>query len=74
MQEDVFTRVKPLKVRGEGISLAVTIRAFDGDYDLAADFLVSQGLIAENDRAPLFFAAELASEVRMISEGFPRKV
>lgn len=28
MQEDVFTRVKPLKIRGGGISLAVTMRTY----------------------------------------------
>ena len=63
MQEDVFTRVKPLKVRGEGISLAVTIRAFDGDYGLAADFLVSQGLITGRDQAaPVRYCAGSAVE------------
>ncbi len=62
-QEDVFTRVKPPKVSGGGISLAVTSRAFNGDYDLAADFLVSPGQITGGDQAaPVRYCAGSTGE------------
>ena len=50
-RKDLSTRVKPPKVSGRGISLAVTIRAFNGDYDLPAAVLVPQGLITRGDQA-----------------------
>lgn len=50
VKADTFTRVMPLEIRGGGIPHAVTMRTFKYDYDVAADFLVSWGLIAGGDQ------------------------
>jgi FdhD protein len=44
-QEDVLAVEEPLEIRVGGRSLAVTMRTPGHDYDLAAGFLVSEGVI-----------------------------
>jgi FdhD protein len=48
-QEDVLAVEEPLEIRVGGRSLAVTMRTPGHDVDLAAGFLVSEGVITRND-------------------------
>jgi FdhD protein len=48
-QEDLLTVEEPLEIRVGGRSLAVTMRTPGHDYDLAAGFLVSEGVITRSD-------------------------
>ena len=50
MQEDVLAVEEPLEIRVGGRSLAVTMRTPGHDYDLAAGFLVSEGVITRGDQ------------------------
>jgi FdhD protein len=45
--EDVLTVEEPLEIRVGGRALAVTMRTPGSDFDLAAGFLVSEGVIAQ---------------------------
>jgi FdhD protein len=49
MQEDVLVVEEPLEIRVGGRSLAVTMRTPGHDYDLAAGFLVSEGVITRGE-------------------------
>ncbi|MEB0202950.1 formate dehydrogenase accessory sulfurtransferase FdhD [Cryobacterium sp. 10I1] len=53
-REDVLAVEEPLEIRVNGTSLAVTMRTPGNDYDLAAGFLVSEGVISRGEH---FFAA-----------------
>ncbi|MBH0130015.1 formate dehydrogenase accessory sulfurtransferase FdhD [Salinibacterium sp. NK8237] len=53
-REDVLAVEEPLEMRVNGRSLAVTMRTPGDDFDLAAGFLVSEGIITTGDH---FFAA-----------------
>ena len=53
-REDVLAVEEPLEIRVNGRSLAVTMRTPGNDYDLAAGFLVSEGVISRGEH---FFAA-----------------
>lgn len=53
-REDVLAVEEPLEIRVNGRSLAVTMRTPGNDYDLAAGFLVSEGVITRGEH---FFAA-----------------
>ena len=46
-REDMLAVEEPLEMRVNGRSLAVTMRTPGNDFDLAAGFLVSEGIIAE---------------------------
>jgi len=48
-QEDVLAVEEPLEIRVGGRSLAVTMRTPGFDYDLAAGFLVSEGVITRGE-------------------------
>jgi FdhD protein len=45
--EDILAAEEPLEIRVGGTSLAITMRTPGNDFDLAAGFLVSEGVIAE---------------------------
>jgi FdhD protein len=49
-QEDVLAVEEPLEIRVGGRSLAVTMRTPGNDYDLAAGFLVSEGVISRGEQ------------------------
>lgn len=49
-QEDVLVVEEPLEIRVHGRSLAVTMRTPGHDYDLAAGFLVSEGVITSGEQ------------------------
>ncbi|MDJ0322321.1 formate dehydrogenase accessory sulfurtransferase FdhD [Cryobacterium sp. PH31-AA6] len=53
-REDVLAVEEPLEIRVNGRSLAVTMRTPGNDFDLAAGFLVSEGVITTGEH---FFAA-----------------
>ena len=53
-REDVLAVEEPLEIRVTGRSLAVTLRTPGNDYDLAAGFLVSEGVITKGEH---FFTA-----------------
>ena len=53
-REDVLAVEEPLEIRVNGRSLAVTMRTPGNDYDLAAGFLVSEGVITRGEH---FFTA-----------------
>jgi len=53
-REDVLAVEEPLEIRVNGRSLAVTMRTPGHDFDLAAGFLVSEGVITRGEH---FFAA-----------------
>ena len=53
-REDVLAVEEPLEMRVNGRSLAVTMRTPGHDFDLAAGFLVSEGIITSGEH---FFAA-----------------
>ncbi|TFC52252.1 formate dehydrogenase accessory sulfurtransferase FdhD [Cryobacterium sp. TMT1-21] len=53
-REDVLAAEEPLEIRVNGRSLAVTMRTPGNDYDLAAGFLVSEGVITRGEH---FFTA-----------------
>ena len=48
-REDVLAAEEPLEIRVGGRSLAITMRTPGHDFDLAAGFLVSEGVIAQAD-------------------------
>jgi FdhD protein len=48
-QEDVLAAEEPLEIRVGGRSLAVTMRTPGHDFDLAAGFLVSEGVITRGE-------------------------
>ncbi|TFB94078.1 formate dehydrogenase accessory sulfurtransferase FdhD [Cryobacterium sp. HLT2-28] len=48
-REDVLAVEEPLEIRVNGRSLAVTMRTPGNDYDLAAGFLVSEGVITRGE-------------------------
>jgi len=48
-QEDVLAVEEPLEIRVGGRSLAVTMRSPGHDFDLAAGFLVSEGVITRSE-------------------------
>lgn len=48
-QEDVLTVEEPLEIRVGGRSLVVTMRTPGHDFDLAAGFLVSEGVISRGE-------------------------
>lgn len=48
-QEDMLAVEEPLEMRVNGRSLAVTMRTPGHDFDLAAGFLVSEGIITEGE-------------------------
>ncbi|TFB59453.1 formate dehydrogenase accessory sulfurtransferase FdhD [Cryobacterium sp. TMT2-17-1] len=48
-REDVLAVEEPLEIRVNGRSLAVTMRTPGNDFDLAAGFLVSEGVITRNE-------------------------
>ena len=47
--EDVLAVEEPLEIRVRGRSLAVTMRTPGHDFDLAAGFLVSEGVITRGE-------------------------
>lgn len=47
VQEDVLAVEEPLEIRVGGRALAITMRTPGHDYDLAAGFLVSEGVISK---------------------------
>jgi FdhD protein len=49
VQEDVLTVEEPLEIRVGGRPLAVTMRTPGHDFDLAAGFLVSEGVISRGE-------------------------
>ncbi|MEK6311569.1 MAG: formate dehydrogenase accessory sulfurtransferase FdhD [Curtobacterium sp.] len=49
VREDVLAVEEPLEIRVGGSSLAITMRTPGNDVDLAAGFLVSEGVIARGD-------------------------
>ena len=49
MREDLLAAEEPLEIRVGGTSLAITMRTPGDDFDLAAGFLVSEGVIARGD-------------------------
>ena len=49
IREDVLAVEEPLEIRVGGRSLAVTMRTPGHDYDLAAGFLVSEGVISRGE-------------------------
>lgn len=49
-QEDVLAVEEPLEIRVGGRSLAVTMRTPGHDFDLAAGFLVSEGVISRGEQ------------------------
>ena len=53
-REDLLAVEEPLEIRVNGRSLAVTMRTPGNDYDLAAGFLVSEGVITRGEH---FFTA-----------------
>jgi FdhD protein len=53
-REDVLAVEEPLEIRVNGRSLAVTMRTPGNDFDLAAGFLVSEGVISQGGH---FFTA-----------------
>src|SRR5450830_1592091 len=57
-REDVLAVEEPLEIRVNGRSLAVTMRTPGNDFDLAAGFLVSEGIITRGEH---FFAARYCS-------------
>lgn len=48
-REDVLAVEEPLEIRVGGMPLAITMRTPGNDFDLAAGFLVSEGVIATGD-------------------------
>ena len=48
-REDVLAVEEPLEIRVNGSSLAVTMRTPGNDFDLAAGFLVSDGIITRGE-------------------------
>ena len=54
MRDDVLAVEEPLEMRVNGRSLAVTMRTPGHDFDLAAGFLVSEGIITTGEH---FFTA-----------------
>lgn len=50
VQNDVLTVEEPLEIRVGGRSLAVTMRTPGHDFDLAAGFLVSEGVISRSEQ------------------------
>lgn len=48
-QEDLLAVEEPLEIRVGGKSLAITMRTPGNDFDLAAGFLVSEGVISRNE-------------------------
>ncbi|TFD73963.1 formate dehydrogenase accessory sulfurtransferase FdhD [Cryobacterium fucosi] len=53
-REDLLAVEEPLEIRVNGRSLAITMRTPGNDFDLAAGFLVSEGVITKGEH---FFAA-----------------
>jgi FdhD protein len=49
IQEDLLAAEEPLEIRVGGRSLAITMRTPGNDYDLAAGFLVSEGVISRSE-------------------------
>lgn len=49
-REDVLAVEEPLEIRVGGTALAITMRTPGHDFDLAAGFLVSEGVIARGDQ------------------------
>lgn len=49
LREDVLAVEEPLEIRVGGRSLAITMRTPGNDFDLAAGFLVSEGVITRGD-------------------------
>ena len=49
VHEDVLAVEEPLEIRVGGRSLAVTMRTPGNDHDLAAGFLVSEGVITRRE-------------------------
>lgn len=50
MREDVLAAEEPLEIRVGGQSLAITMRTPGNDVDLAAGFLVSEGVISNGEQ------------------------
>jgi FdhD protein len=48
-RRDTLAGEEPLEIRVDGTSLAVTMRTPGADFDLAAGFLVSEGVVSEKD-------------------------
>ncbi|CAD6007959.1 formate dehydrogenase accessory sulfurtransferase FdhD [Agreia sp. COWG] len=49
IREDVLAAEEPLEIRVGGTSLAITMRTPGNDVDLAAGFLVSEGVVSRGD-------------------------
>lgn len=49
-REDVLTVEEPLEIRVGGTALAITMRTPGHDFDLAAGFLVSEGVVSRGDQ------------------------
>lgn len=49
LREDVLAVEEPLEIRVGGRSLAITMRTPGNDFDLAAGFLVSEGVISQGE-------------------------
>ena len=63
VREDVLTVEEPLEIRVGGRSLAVTMRTPGHDFDLAAGFLVSEGVISRgSDFAAARYCAGATAE------------
>jgi FdhD protein len=50
VREDVLAAEEPLEIRVGGLSLAITMRTPGNDIDLAAGFLVSEGVISNGEQ------------------------
>ena len=48
-REDVLTVEEPLEIRVDGAPLSITMRTPGHDFDLAAGFLVSEGVVSRSD-------------------------
>ena len=49
-RDDVLAVEEPLEIRVAGTALSITMRSPGHDFDLAAGFLVSEGVISRGDQ------------------------
>ncbi|QYH36733.1 formate dehydrogenase accessory sulfurtransferase FdhD [Salinibacterium sp. M195] len=65
VKEDFLAVEEPLEIRVGGRALAVTMRTPGNDYDLAAGFLVSEGVISRGDQ---FVAARYCADATVADQ------